>query len=71
MKLRLWFTFLMSLVLTFFMTGYVTWLNLGFSELYLEKWFRAFCMAWPAAGVISFIFGPVVQRLSTRLAGQA
>ncbi|GAA0693822.1 hypothetical protein GCM10009104_21540 [Marinobacterium maritimum] len=70
MKQRLWFTALMSLVLSFFMTAYVTWLNLGFSDLYVTQWMRAFSMAWPAAGVISFIFGPTVQQWSHRLAGQ-
>jgi len=69
MKQRLWFTIFMSFFLSFFMTGYVTWLNLGFSELYLAQWLRAFCMAWPAAGLIAFTFGPIAQRWAHRLTG--
>ncbi|SIQ35959.1 DUF2798 domain-containing protein [Marinobacterium stanieri] len=71
MKQRLWFTALMSFVLAFLMTGYVTWLNLGFNEQYLAQWMRAFSLAWPVAAVISFLFGPTVHKLSLRLSGQS
>ncbi|WP_375056473.1 DUF2798 domain-containing protein [Zobellella sp. DQSA1] len=63
-KHRLLFALLMSLVLSFLMTAWVTWLNLGLIEGFVEKWMSAFIVAWPAAALISLLFGPWVQRLT-------
>lgn len=63
-KHRLLFALLMSLVLSFLMTAWVTWLNLGLIEGFVEKWMAAFIVAWPAAALISLLFGPWVQRLT-------
>ncbi len=68
MKQRLWFTALMSFVLSILMTCWVTWLNLGAVPDFINYWMKAFSFAWPAAAVISFIFGPGVHRLSVHLA---
>jgi len=67
MKHRIVFAALMSLVLSFFMTLWVTWLNLGPVPLFFEHWMAAFIRAWPAAGVIAFLMGPPVQKLTVRL----
>lgn len=64
LKHRLLFALLMSLVLSFLMTAWVTWLNLGLIEGFFEKWMAAFIVAWPAAALISLLFGPWAQRLT-------
>ena len=52
MKQRLLFSVLMSLVLSFLMSCWVTWVNLGLSEVFVERWMNAFVLAWPAAAII-------------------
>ncbi|MBY4676455.1 DUF2798 domain-containing protein [Marinobacterium arenosum] len=67
MKFRLCFAFLLSLVLSFLMTAWVTWLNLGFTADFISRWLSAFITAWPAAALISFTLAPSVQRLTRYL----
>ncbi len=69
MKRRLIFTAVMSLVLSFFMTFWVSWINLGFSPDFVLQWMRAFGLAWPAAAVVSFVMGPFIQAVTAKLAG--
>jgi len=56
----------MSLVLSSMMSGWVTWINLGWSANFLMNWSQAFYLAWPAAALISFFIGPEVHKLSTK-----
>ena len=69
MKLRLVFAGLMSFLMSLFMTAWVTWLNLGWSELYLSRWLHAFVAAWPAAFVIVVLLAPTVQRIAHKIVG--
>lgn len=62
-KFRFCFAALMSLILSFLMTAWVTWINLGFIQGFVGYWLRAFVIAWPAAAIISYVFGPWVQRV--------
>lgn len=64
LRSRLVFAGLMSLLMSSLMSAWVTWLNLGFSPVYLERWLHAFAAAWPAAFVIVAALAPKVQRLS-------
>ena len=64
MKLRLLNAILMSLVLSGLMSGWVTFINLGLTADYLEKWGDAFRLAWPAAAVIAFLFAPRILKIS-------
>lgn len=66
MKQRLAFAFAMSLVMTILMTCWVTFLHLGSRPDFLLHWGKAFVMAWPIAGLVSFTFGPLVQRWAAR-----
>lgn len=68
MKSRLIATLLMSFGLSLMMSCWVTFLNLGLSEAFLEKWMTAFRLAWPAAAVIAFFLGPPVQKATVFLA---
>ena len=68
MKHRIVFTILMSFVLSIFMSLWVTWINLGWSDALFGQWMTAFRLAWPAAAVISFITGPTIQTLTPRIA---
>ena len=57
---------IMAAVLSFLMTGWVTWLALGLTPDFLTRMI-AFRTAWPAAAVISFVTAPAILRLSIRL----
>ncbi len=66
-RLRWVFALLMSLQMSLLMTGWVTWVNLGFGPQFLTRWLHAFVLAWPAACVIVLLTAPSVQRFSQRL----
>jgi len=68
MKQRLIYAFLMSLLLSGLMSCWVTWLNLGLSEYFLNHWLNAFIAAWPVAAAIAFFSGPEVHKISMKLA---
>ncbi|MGS4885558.1 DUF2798 domain-containing protein [Roseibium sp. MB-4] len=65
MRHRLISTALMSFFLSFLMSCWVTLINLGWSDAFLGQWMSAFRLAWPAAAVIAFCFGPFVQNATT------
>jgi len=68
MKSRLIATVLMSFGLSFLMSCWVTYLNLGLTEVFFSRWMTAFQLAWPAAAVIAFFLGPPVQKATMFLA---
>lgn len=67
LRLRFVFSGFMSLLMSSLMSAWVTWLNLGFSATYLNRWLHAFVAAWPAAFLIVVVSAPTVQRFSQRL----
>lgn len=69
-KLRWVFSFLMSLLMSAVMSGWVTWIVAGLNAQFLQHWSRAFIMAWPAAFTIVMLCAPSVQRLSQHLVQQ-
>ncbi|MFC6674173.1 DUF2798 domain-containing protein [Marinobacterium aestuariivivens] len=71
LKQRIVFTLMMSFVLSFTMSGWVTFLNLSFQSNFVAYWLKAFLSAWPAAAVIAFVFTPRIQRLSARIVAVA
>lgn len=70
MKHRLIFAVLMSFVLTLFMSAWVTFINMGLVEGFADYWLSAWILAWPAAGVISFLCGPQIHRVAHRIAAR-
>ncbi|MEH6479433.1 MULTISPECIES: DUF2798 domain-containing protein [Pseudoalteromonas] len=64
MKHRFIFAILMSFVLTFFMSAWVTYINMGLINSFINYWMSAWFLAWPAAGVISFVSAPRIHRLA-------
>lgn len=64
MKHRLISTFFMSFGLSFVMSCWVTFLNLGWSDAFLGLWMEAFRLAWPAAAIAAFFLSPVVQKIT-------
>lgn len=69
MKHKILFTVIMSFILSSMMTCWITYINLGFSENFFAQWENAFILAWPAAGIISFLFVPFAQKLTKKVLG--
>lgn len=69
---RFVFTLLFSFFLSFMMSGWVSFINLGFSEAFIGQWMIAFSNAWPAAFIAAFLLNKPVTKLTgyimTRLA---
>ncbi|WAJ71617.1 DUF2798 domain-containing protein [Catenovulum adriaticum] len=57
----------MSFVLTFFMSAWVTYINVGFINSFINYWMSAWLLAWPAAGVISFVCAPQLHNLAQKI----
>ena len=68
LRTRMIFAFLMSLLMSVNMSGWITWLNIGFRPDYVARWGRAFLAAWPAAFFAVMTIAPMVHRLTVRLA---
>ena len=68
MKHRIIFAALMSFVLSLLMSAWITFMNIGAHADFVSFWMHAWVYAWPAAGTISFIFGPYLHQLATKLA---
>jgi hypothetical protein len=67
MKQRIIFAITMSFILTILMTAWVTFLNLGLSDQFVNHWSNAFVFSWPAAAVFAFVIGPIVQKVTIKL----
>ncbi|WP_293138626.1 DUF2798 domain-containing protein [Moritella sp.] len=59
----------MSFFLSSLMTLWVTYINLGYTPDFLNMWGHSFLLAWPAAGLISFITSPLAQRIAHKVLG--
>ncbi len=70
MKQRVLFTVLMSCMLSFFMTLWITYINVGLVDGFVSRWLFAFVLAWPAAGVIAFVVSPLAQKLTLMILGK-
>lgn len=67
MKQRLVFTFIMSGMLSFLMSLFITFVNLGPRPDFFEHWIKAYSLAWPAAFVCALLVSPFAQRITQRI----
>lgn len=67
LRTRVIFASLMSLLMSIIMSGWITWLNIGFRPDYAARWLHAFLAAWPAAFVAVMLIAPTVQRVTARI----
>lgn len=64
------FALLMSCVMAFIMTGFVTWVNTGMDSGYPARWLHAFLLAWPLAMSCILLFSDGIRTLASKLATQ-
>jgi Protein of unknown function (DUF2798) len=63
-KAKYIFPLYLSGVMSFLMTGFVTWLNLGLPPDFLMLWMRAWVKTWPLAYIAALIAAPIARRLT-------
>ena len=52
------------------MTCLITWINTGFDAGFWGRWFTAFYIAWPIAGMLVFVGGQRIRALSEKIAAK-
>ncbi len=66
-KFRVVNTAIMSVLLSFLMTMFITFINLGWSEAFFVNFLNAWKVALPAAFLAVLIIGQPVQKLTKRI----
>lgn len=62
---------LMTTAMALTLSGFFSFLNLGFTPEWPLVWLKSFLMGWPVGFVVSALVGGRVQKLAARLAGEA
>jgi hypothetical protein len=53
--------------MSFLLSAWVTYVNLGLSDTFFLSWMKAFANAWPAAFVVAFTVAPPIRALVLKL----
>lgn len=62
------FAFLMASIMSFLMSGVITYINLGLQSTFIDDWiFKAFPSAFIVAFPIALFVVPIVKRVVDRL----
>jgi len=70
MKIHFTFTAAFSFLMSFLLSAWVTYVNLGLSDTFFLSWMKAFANAWPAAFVVAFMVAPPIRALVLKLYGK-
>ncbi|MGI3166690.1 DUF2798 domain-containing protein [Pseudooceanicola sp. 200-1SW] len=58
---------IMSGIMSFCLSGFLSWLPLGFVPEWPSAWMHSWVIAWPLACVLVILLGPRVGGLAARL----
>lgn len=61
---------LMSCFMAFLMSGIVTLINQGYSEVFFSQWMHAYIRVWPIAFCLLYVLRPLVMKIVARLIEQ-
>lgn len=61
------FSFLLSMFMTFIVSGISTLRTLGLSDIFASAWVFNFISSWPVAFPAVLIVAPIVRKLVSRL----
>ncbi|MEP2619591.1 MAG: DUF2798 domain-containing protein [Marinomonas sp.] len=61
---KLVFTVLFSCCLSFIMSAWVTYINIGFTSDFINRWSVAFINAWPAAFMAAYLLSASVMTFT-------
>ena len=48
----------MTFMVVFFVTGFITWLNVGLSDDFVTRWARGWLFGWPIAALAVITLAP-------------
>jgi hypothetical protein len=54
-------------MMSFLLSAWVTYVNLGLSDTFLQSWLTAFINAWPAAFLVAFTVAPPIRTVVIKL----
>lgn len=61
------FQFILTGIMTLFVSGAVTFLNLGVSGFTLSTWMKAWAPTWPVAFCVIIFAAPIAQTIAKSL----
>ena len=61
------FPLLMSIYMSFLMTGLITWINTGLEGDFIARWWKAFYIAWPIAFLLVYFGASRIRAVSERI----
>jgi len=64
------FQFMLTGLMTFFVSGAVTLINLGFDGFQFSGWMKGWASTWPVAFCVIIFAAPVAQKIAKRLVKQ-
>jgi hypothetical protein len=64
------FAFLMSCIMAFIVSAFVTLINTGMNDGFVGRWMHAFSLAWPVAMFCVLLFVNKVRKLVAKLTTQ-
>jgi hypothetical protein len=50
-------------MMSFLLSVWVTYVNLGLSDTFVQSWLTAFINAWPAAFLVAFTVAPLIRAV--------
>ncbi len=68
-KFHLVFSLLMGAMMIFVMTLVITLVNVGYSDVFLATWMKAFVIAYVVGVPVIFFLAPVARKLTAGLVG--
>jgi len=69
-KARLILAVTMTSVMVFMVTLVATYLNIGLRPDFIERWVKAYFVAWPIAAGTAFLVMPISQRFTAKVVGR-
>ena len=54
----------MTFMVVFFVTGFITWLNVGVSDDFIMRWVRGWLFGWPIAALAVITLAPVGNAIT-------
>jgi len=64
---RIVFPFFMASMMAFFMSGFLTLINLGFVENFFAIWMRNFGLGFSAAFPVAYFVAPIVKKITEKI----
>ena len=54
----------MTFMVVFFVTGFITWLNVGISNDFVVRWLRGWLLGWPIAALAVITLAPLGELIT-------